>query len=219
MPFVNLLPYDISLISCQTCISSIQSLYMRIIAGEKKGHLLYTPKGLLVRPTADRVKESLFSILGDPPENARVLDLFAGTGALGLESLSRGAKEAVFVESHPAAIQVLEKNIVKLQYQNQARIIRQFVLKALSKSMGTFDWIFIDPPYSEGQLHKVLDFLGSPLCSLLKNDTIVITEFSTTKSLQPDRPLMRHGRLTLKDERIYGQTGLTFYQIVTEAPL
>lgn len=190
---------------------------MRIIAGERKGHLLFVPKGLLVRPTADRVKEALFSILGPPQKHAKVLDLFAGTGALGLEALSRGAEEAIFVEQHPSALFALEKNIIKLKYQKQSKILKKSAFHILSQLTGPFDWIFIDPPYQGGDLHKILHFLGSNTCSFVTKDTMIITEFSVAKSLQNERPLTRHGQLTQVDERTYGQTGIAFYHLETIA--
>lgn len=140
---------------------------MRIITGTARGARLKAPKGIDTRPTADRVKESLFSILGQRVRGARVLDLFAGTGGLGLEALSRGAVAAVFVDR--ATIPLIRENAVHTHLLENAQFLRQDVFSAVSCLAAAgerFDLIFCDPPYEKGLWQRVLSALdGSPLLS------------------------------------------------------
>lgn len=123
---------------------------MRVIAGTLKGRVLKAPRGNQTRPTADRVREALFSILGDI-EGCHVLDLYAGTGALGIEALSRGADRAVFVESSRESMKCLEQNVVALNLTNQTRIVHASVERALREVAreSPFDLVFCDPPWSK----------------------------------------------------------------------
>lgn len=124
---------------------------MRIIAGEWKGRRLQSPRGRGVRPTTDRVRESWMAALGSEVEDARVLDLFAGSGALGLEALSRGAREVVFVEKVRGALQALEGNVRALGASERCRIVRgDAMIFARRLSEGEFDLAFADPPYDTG---------------------------------------------------------------------
>ena len=140
---------------------------MRIIAGTARGARLKAPKGIDTRPTADRVKESLFSILGQRVRGARVLDLFAGTGGLGLEALSRGAAAAVFVDR--ATIPLIRENAAHTHLLERAQFLRQDVFTAVSRLAAAeerFDLIFCDPPYEKGLWQRVLSVLDeSPLLS------------------------------------------------------
>lgn len=140
---------------------------MRIITGTARGARLKAPKGVHTRPTADRVKESLFSILGDRVRGTRVLDLFAGTGSLGLEALSRGASSAVFVDR--ATVPLLRENAGHTHLLERARFLAQDVFSALSRLAAegeTFDLVFCDPPYEAGLWQRVLLALeGAPLLS------------------------------------------------------
>lgn len=122
---------------------------MRVIAGSAGGIPLQVPKHA-VRPTSDRVRESLFSILGGSVEQAKVLDLFAGSGALGIESLSRGAKSAVFVEKHRPTSDFIRRNLEKAKLVANAEIVIQEVDRFLKGSVARFDLIFADPPYAKG---------------------------------------------------------------------
>lgn len=125
---------------------------MRIVAGEWRGRKLAAPRGMAVRPTADRVREAIFSILGGRVAGADVLDLFAGTGALGLEALSRGAREAVFVESDPAAFAALRRNIAALGAGGAEALPLDFrrAIGRLARAGRRFDLVFLDPPYGKG---------------------------------------------------------------------
>lgn len=133
---------------------------MRIISGKYKGHQLVAFKADHIRPTTDRVKETLFNKLMFDLDGARVLDLFCGTGNLGLESLSRGARECVFVEKNPKSIQIARQNIEKLKVPaSDYKIINMDVLAYLKSYQGEpFDIIFADPPFTEQMAHEVMTF-------------------------------------------------------------
>jgi 16S rRNA (guanine(966)-N(2))-methyltransferase RsmD len=123
---------------------------MRIIAGEFRGRILKAPHGLTVRPTGDRARETLFDILGPRVVGTRFLDLFAGTGAVGLEALSRGAAEAVFVENHPPALTALRANVEALGLGGRVRVLAgdwRAMLRILAREGSRFDIAFADPPY------------------------------------------------------------------------
>ena len=177
---------------------------MRIIAGEKRSRKLLTPEGNDTRPTADRVKESLFSILQPRLFGARVLDLYAGSGALALEALSRGALGAVLCDVSPAACRVIRQNIAALGYEEKARLLNRSdtaALTQLEKENAVFDLIFLDPPYR-------MDM--SPVCrrlcegGLLARDGIIVAEH------QKEMPPKTGSWAVLTDRREYGITGLSF---------
>jgi 16S rRNA (guanine(966)-N(2))-methyltransferase RsmD len=170
---------------------------MRVIAGEYKGRRLQAPPGLATRPTSDRVREALFSILGPSVEDARVLDLFAGSGALGIEALSRGAREATFVDNAAPAIRALEANLRDLGAE--ATVVRAEARRFLggaSRSARQYDLVFLDPPY---RLAATLGpEISGPLGSVLADGAAVIAESDRRVPLALDLPL--------QDERRYGDT-------------
>ncbi len=130
---------------------------MRVITGSAKGKRLESPKGDdVVRPTTDRVKEALFSILQFELENAAVLDLFAGSGQLGIEALSRGAQSCVFVEKDPTVAKLVERNIAACNFQNSAKVIKGDFKAVLNGTKSNFDIAFLDPPYSAGLFDEAL---------------------------------------------------------------
>ncbi len=138
---------------------------MRVIGGSARGRRLAAPRGRGTRPTADRVREALFNILGETIRGSAVLDLFAGSGALGIEALSRGARIAVFVESSPPAIGCLRRNLVNLGFESQSTVIKGDSLsygRKLASRSGSFDLIFADPPYTMNTnfYRSLLDMLG-----------------------------------------------------------
>ncbi len=186
--------------------------FMRVIAGEKKGHPLYAPKSFFTRPTADRVREALFNILGPIPEEARVLDLFAGSGALGLEALSRGAKEAVFVEESREACQVIQKNAHGLGFQPQVKLMQEPVLNALRHLPGKFHLVFIDPPYQSNLAQQTLAFLEQAANRLLFPEAMIVVEYFSKRSSGQVALQSAYGHLLLYDIRTYGQTGISFYE-------
>ena len=173
---------------------------MRIITGRARGARLKTPKGLLTRPTSDRVKESLFSILGGRVVGRRVLDLFAGTGSLGLEALSRGAASAVFVDR--ATEHVLRENAEHTRLDAAVRILRGDVFSALSRLAAegaVFDLVFCDPPYHKGLWERALTALdASPV---LSEGALVIVE-----SGEDEKDIPSLSRLSLVREERYGHT-------------
>lgn len=125
---------------------------MRVITGSLKGKRLTSPDGRDVRPTPDRVKEGLFSALHFDLEGRRVLDLFAGSGQLGIEALSRGAASAVFVDSSPSSVKIINKNIADCHLEAKARVVQSDYSSFCAASRDTFDYVFLDPPYDAGLL-------------------------------------------------------------------
>lgn len=185
---------------------------MRIIAGSLRGRSLVAPKGLDTRPTSARVRESLFqhltsAWLGGSFDGLRVLDLYAGSGALGIEALSRGAAEVTFVEKHPKALAALERNLTSLGVEDSTRAIRSPVERYLSRSSGTrFDLVFADPPYAivdgESLQHGV-----SPL--LAEGGILCIEHSSRTQVVAQEG--FAHG-----STRQYGDTTITIVRRVVE---
>jgi 16S rRNA (guanine(966)-N(2))-methyltransferase RsmD len=182
---------------------------MRIVGGALRGRKLASFKHPSIRPTADRVRESVFNILARCFPAEAVLDLFAGTGAMGIEAISRGAGRAVFVDAGQAAIAALEKNISSLGVAEQATILKldaMSALKDLSRDGASFDVIFIDPPYAAGLYEETLEAIdGSG--GVLKPGGLVVVETSKREALD----------LTLKalvkiDERRYGDTMIHIFR-------
>ena len=173
---------------------------MRIITGTAKGCNLKTPKGMSTRPTSDRVKESLFSILGGEMEGTRVLDIFAGTGALGLEALSRGAREAVFIDK--ATDKLIRENSQHCRLSDRAEILKGDVfaqLNRLSVQGRRFDLVFCDPPYHEGLWQKAISWLDDN--ELLAPRALVVLERGGE-----NEPLPELKRLKLLKNQRYGNT-------------
>lgn len=180
---------------------------MRIIAGAARGARLKTPKGLLTRPTSDRVKESLFSILGARVVGRRVLDLFAGTGSLGLESLSRGAASAVLVDRVTA--DVIKDNAEHTHLAALARVIRSDVFGAiarLSSEGETFDLVFCDPPYHKGLWERALTVLDTS--PLLSENALVVVECGEDERTLPS--LMHLSQV--REERYGHTTRIRFFE-------
>ena len=176
---------------------------MRVIAGSRKGHKLAAPRGLDTRPTSDRVRENVFNLVG-PVDGARVLDLFAGSGALGIEALSRGATSAVFVERDPDAVRTIERNLDKLRLTG-ARVIHGDVLRAIAQEANAgakYDLVLVDPPY--GMLTEIQPRLARHLPSLLAAGGILVVE--TDSRTEPELPL------AVRTSRRYGQTRVTLFE-------
>jgi 16S rRNA (guanine966-N2)-methyltransferase len=180
---------------------------MRIVAGRHRGRRLVAPEGLAVRPTADRTREALFSILGQgrggpaPLEGARVLDAFAGTGALGLEALSRGAGWVAFMESQASALAALERNIEALGERAHAQVIGADVLRP-PKAEAPADIVLMDPPYSQG--------LAEPALSALAGAGWITTETLVVVELMAKEPFEAPPGFDITDERRYGKARLVF---------
>ena len=176
---------------------------MRVITGKAKGVVLKTPEGLLTRPTADRVKEALFSAIQFSLPGARVLDLFAGTGQLGIEALSRGAKAAVFVDHRREACRLVEENLRRTRLEG--RVIQADYLSYLARTKETFDLIFLDPPYGEDFLENAAKRISE--IDILADGGIMVTEHSAGKALPERFPGLQRSR-----DYQYGKTAITIFQ-------
>lgn len=179
---------------------------MRVIAGSAKGIQLQAVPGSGTRPISDRVKEAVFNILGDEIVGSRVLDLFAGTGSVGIEALSRGADLAVFVEKHSKAIATIRANLKRTTLEASARVVRADVFKFLAGPPQPFDLVYIAPPQYEGLWSKTLWALDAEPSWLDPNGLAVVQVFP--KEMEP-LPLTN---LQVTDQRRYGSTLLCFYE-------
>ncbi len=178
---------------------------MRVISGRSKGILLKSPAGMNTRPTADRVKEAMFSIIQFKLPAADVLDLFAGTGQLGIEALSRGARNADFVDASKDACRVVSENIKKVGYESISGIYQSDYLTFLKNCRKKYDIIFLDPPYAEVFLENALKIIAE--IDILHSGGIIMTERPLGKELSPDIV----GYIRSRDYK-YGQTLLTLYR-------
>jgi 16S rRNA (guanine(966)-N(2))-methyltransferase RsmD len=155
---------------------------MRVIGGTYRSRILKSLKGLALRPTSDRLRETLFNVLGSAVTGARFVDVFAGTGAVGIEALSRGAAEVVFIENHPPAVALIRKNLESLRVRSGAIVLGADALRGLgtlaAKKKGassTFDFVFLDPPYAAAEEYaRTLHVLGS--ASFLAPGSVIIAE-------------------------------------------
>lgn len=180
---------------------------MRIISGQYKGRRLQSISGTAVRPTADQVREALFNILSQKVAGSCVLDLFAGTGALGVEALSRGARCAVFVDNASRPLTVLRKNLHQFSLLSQSRVIRWDIsknLNCLKPLQNRFDLVFMDPPYHNNLVPVALSNLLRVHC-LAPGATIVAEHERHFDIAPPD------ASISITDRRRYGQTSLTFF--------
>ena len=185
---------------------------MRVTGGELRGIPIKAPAGKRTRPTSDKVRQAMFNVLGDSVVGAKALDLFAGSGALGIEALSRGAERAVFVEKDTSAIRAINANIEKADLSDRTRILRadfRSALTRLNREGAEFDLIFIDPPYEGDFLADARAALGDD-CVTTKDSIIVVEHFSKNSP-----PELLSG-LPLVDTRAYGQTSLSYYYIRDE---
>ena len=178
---------------------------MRVISGKAKGVVLKTPEGLNTRPTTDRVKEALFSIIQFELPAARVLDLFAGSGQLGIESLSREAKSAVFVDERQDACKLVRENLRRTKLESEGEVIRSDYMAYLKRCNEKFDIIFLDPPYAEVFLENSLKMITE--IDILQTGGIIVTERPVGKDLSLEFP----GYSRSKDYK-YGHTVLTMYR-------
>ncbi|MGE5700565.1 MAG: 16S rRNA (guanine(966)-N(2))-methyltransferase RsmD [Deltaproteobacteria bacterium] len=181
---------------------------MRIVAGKWRGRALRAPKGMAVRPTSDRVREAIFDILGESVDGAAVLDLFAGSGALGLEALSRGSSSAVFVESDPAAFGVLGTNIASLGAAEAECLHMDFrqALRRLRARSTRFGIVFLDPPYGKGlAAYSAADLVRAGI--LQPGCTVVVEEAFRA----PDAAFPAGWELSV--DRRYGDTRVTMFRV------
>ena len=179
---------------------------MRVITGKARGVQLKTPEGMLTRPTTDRVKEALFSIINFDIPGAKVLDLFGGTGQLGIEALSRGAKSAVFVDAREEeACKLIRENLKRTKLEQDAKVVRSDYLDYLERCREKFSVIFLDPPYAEVFLENALNRITE--IDILQSDGIIVTERPLGKEL----PWELEGYTRSRDYK-YGKTLLTLYR-------
>ncbi len=181
---------------------------MRIISGTSRGRRLATPKGHSLRPTSDRVKESIFNILGDEVQGKVVLDLFAGTGSLGIEALSRGAKKTFFVERAKGALRLIEKNLLQCGFPCQAEIIPKEVNRAITllKARGeSVDLILMDPPYEKGWIQRTL--LKMDEHPIYHEGTVLVIEHGRREPLP-----QKTGRWTIIKQKRMGDTIISILQ-------
>ena len=182
---------------------------MRVIAGTARGTKLVAPPGFEVRPTLDRVREALFSILMPRLEDTSFLDLFSGTGAIGIEALSRGAKTATFVDQDARSMEVLRRNLEATHFTASARVRRLALpggLRFLTNDPVRYDLVFIDPPYAFESYTELLDQL--PESGLITEDAIVVVEHNARKGQDP---LTKVTGLTRYRVASYGETALSFF--------
>ena len=178
---------------------------MRVITGKARGIVLKTPEGMATRPTADRVKEALFSIIQFEIPAARVLDLFGGTGQLGIEALSRDAKSAVFVDEREDACRLIRENLKRTKLEAQARVVRSDYLAFLKPCRDKFDIILLDPPYAEVFLENSLKMITE--IDILETGGIIVAERPLGKEL----PWEFSGYVRSRDYK-YGRTLITIYR-------
>lgn len=185
---------------------------MRVIAGSAKGIQLQAVPGSGTRPISDRVKEAVFNILGDAVIDSYVLDLFAGTGSVGIEALSRGAEQAVFVEKHPKANATIRANLYRTQLQSRARIVQADVFKFLTGDPQPFDLVYVAPPQYQGLWKKTLLALEANPYWLAADGLAIVQIFP--KELEP----LDLATLQLTGQRQYGSTLLCFYEPIGPNP-
>jgi 16S rRNA (guanine966-N2)-methyltransferase len=186
---------------------------MRVIAGTYRSRILKSLKGLALRPTSDRLRETLFNVLGPNVSGSRFLDLFAGTGAIGIEALSRGASHVTFVERHPPAVALIRRNLESLKIKSGATVVAGDALRALETLAANqkspdavFDFVFVDPPYAAAEDYaRALQFLGS--ASFLAAGGIVIVEHHHKFNLSEQIGALERVRV-LKQ----GDAGLSFFR-------
>jgi 16S rRNA (guanine(966)-N(2))-methyltransferase RsmD len=178
---------------------------MRVITGKARGIQLKTPDGMLTRPTADRVKEALFSIINFDIPGAKVLDLFGGTGQLGIEALSRGAESAVFVDAREDSCKLIRENLKRTKLENQAKVVRADYLDYLNRCREQYNIILLDPPYAEVFLENAIKRITE--IDILQSDGIIVAERPLGKEL----PWEFEGYTRSKDYK-YGKVLLTIYR-------
>ena len=177
---------------------------MRVITGKARGVQLKTPEGMQTRPTSDRVKEALFSIINFDIPGACVLDLFSGTGQLAIEALSRGAKRAVLVDMREDACKIIRENLRRTRLTEQAQVVRSDYMDYLRRCKEKYDIIFLDPPYAETFLENALKCIAE--IDILQSGGIIITERPVGKELA----FAYEGYTRSRDYK-YGNTLLTLY--------
>ncbi len=189
---------------------------MRVIAGQYRSRILQAPRGLDTRPTSDRLRETLFNVLAPRIEGAVFLDLYAGSGAVGIEALSRGAREAIFVEQADTANRAIRANLaalgIQVGYALEARSVSA-AIRRLEETGKQAHLVFLDPPYAEAQEYEAsLGLLGGACVGLLAPGALVIAEHQKRRELKE-----RHGALVRYRVLKQGDAALSFYRVESEA--
>jgi len=191
---------------------------MRIISGKLKGRHLLSFKADHIRPTTDRVKESVFNILRGLVDDAKVLDLFSGTGNLAIEAYSRGAQSVVCVESHKTSLRIIRDNLRNLKIEKEVRIVAKDVFvflntyrqdKTTASRNEKFDVVFIDPPFTESLAHKCMTTMQN--CNILSASGIIVIESKKQERIDDE-----YGALKLKDRRNFGDKVASFFYLSSE---
>ncbi|SPD72132.1 RNA methyltransferase, RsmD family [uncultured Desulfobacterium sp.] len=180
---------------------------MRITGGKIRGRVLFSPRGMDIRPTTDRVREAIFDILGQDMSGLKVLDLFAGTGIFGIEALSRGAGHAVFIDNSKQALNLIKKNLSLCGFEDSATILKADLKKVFRlnhQMLRAIDLIFLDPPYGKDLIIPLLEWISQT--DTLRYGASVIAELSRKEDL-PDTI----SRLKVTDIRLYGDTKIIIY--------
>lgn len=182
---------------------------LRVISGTRKGHRLKSPKGRNIRPTEDRIKESLFNILGVIGSEAIVLDGFGGTGSIGIEFLSRGAKFCYFVDNSTESINLIHENLTHTKFLDQSKVIKRDFFAALKFLKGEgirFNYIYLDPPFrQDGYINKLLESIDRE--EILAKDGLIIIEHESELSTEDEIY-----RFIKVDSRKYGSKTISFYE-------
>ena len=172
-----------------------------------RGQVLQVPKSLDIRPTTDRTREAVFSMLGVLAESwERCLDLYAGTGALGIEALSRGASRADFVEKEHRTCDIIKQNLAKFGFKDNSHIYCFDVNRAFTDIKDQYDIIFMDPPYADRTIESIISRLAGS--ALVKENTIVVVSHSSRVNL-----IEEYGRLKMIKEKRYGDTAISIYNL------
>lgn len=182
---------------------------VRVVAGTVKGHRLQAPRGMETRPTSDKVREAVFSILAGSFVGEKALDLFAGTGALGIEALSRGATAAVFVERRLPACQVIRANLKHTRLEPRARLLCAPVERALATLDEPFGLVLLDPPYAYPGLDGIMTMVSG--ARVIGDETIVVFEHSPRFTVAE-----RYGGLHLWRQKVYGDTAVSIFVVREE---
>ncbi|SHH09454.1 16S rRNA (guanine(966)-N(2))-methyltransferase RsmD [Tepidibacter thalassicus] len=182
---------------------------MRVISGSARGLKLKSPKGMDVRPTTDRVKESVFNIINNRLMDSFVLDVFSGTGSLGIEALSRGAQKCIFVDLSKESIKIIKENVQKARFDEKSEIILSDAINAINKlaaRKNKFDIIFMDPPYLKNLIEPVLEEISKK--NILENNGIIIVEHDTKDKLSE-----KINNIYMYREKKYGNTTISFFAL------
>ncbi len=186
------------------------AMSLRVTGGEARGRLVASPSGNQVRPTASKVRQSIFNILGEKTIESSFLDLFAGTGIMGLEALSRGAAKLVSVEMNPSLSRALQKTLDQFSFQAELKV-GDVKTELPRLSNHKFDIIYADPPYKSPLIENLVEMVSQ--ANLLNEDGVLIIEHANTReALQPQAS----GKLVATDKRVYGQTSVSFFKPETK---